>query len=197
MQAERQFIWPETIPELKTNRFILKGLTDQDIAAYFKINSMQEVMDLYGVPCHTSILETEKLILWLAEEFRCGRNLRWGIFEKKSNTLIGDIGFWRLIPSRASGELGAKLHPSYWRQGIISEAMEAVLTYAFSSLNMRTVECNVEEINQASLKLCNRFGFSQVGIAKGYLYSAEKNDYVDSIFLTLNNDQLKKKEDIS
>ncbi len=196
MRTERQFIWPESIPEMATERLLLKGLSKQDAVGYFKINSMPEVMVPYGVPCHMKILETENLIHWLDCEFKAERNLRWGIFEKETGNIIGDIGFWRLIPSRASGELGAKLHPAFWRMGIISEAMQAAVSYSFSKLNARTLECYVEKTNQASLKLCKRLGFCEVGIIKGYFYSEEKKDYVDSIFLTLNNDEWQAKENL-
>ena len=196
MRLERQFIWPDSIPEMTTERLLLRGFSKHDAKGYFEINSMQEVMVPYGVPCHTKILETENLIHWLDQEFKAERNLRWGIFDKKTGDIIGDIGFWRFIPSRASGELGAKLHPDFWRKGIISEAMNRVLKYSFSEFNMRIIECNVEKNNQVSLKLCKRLGFCEVGIIKGYFYSEEKKDYVDSIFLTVNNDQWQAKENL-
>ena len=47
-------------------------------------------------------------------------------------------------------ETGYELHRAFWGQGIMAEAMSAILTYGFAELGLHRVEANIDSANERS-----------------------------------------------
>ena len=62
----------------------------------------------------------------------------------------------------------------YARQGHMSEALAALTEYAFGGLGLHRMEAACLPSNAASIKLLNRCGFVQEGVAQKYLQIAGK-----------------------
>jgi len=60
--------------------------------------------------------------------------------------------------------LGYWLGKEYWRQGIMSEALEKMLEFAFKRLKIRRIDVDVYTENEASNKLLEKFGFRKEGV---------------------------------
>lgn len=73
---------------------------------------------------------------------------------------IGAIGLanWRETPA-----IGYWLGQPYWGRGLMSEAVDAVLGFAFESLGAPVVVSSVFDHNHASLRLQQKFGFRETG----------------------------------
>lgn len=73
---------------------------------------------------------------------------------------IGAIGLanWRETPT-----IGYWLGQPYWGRGLMSEAVDAVLGFAFESLGAAVVVSSVFDHNHASLRLQQKLGFRETG----------------------------------
>ncbi|MEO0566019.1 MAG: GNAT family protein, partial [Chloroflexota bacterium] len=91
-----------------------------------------------------------------------------------SATLIGTCGFHLNVPSHRRAEVGYELSAAHWRQGIMSEALGAVLGYCFGTLDVHRVEADVTAGNDASAGLLRRMGFQQEGIWRDRVYGRGK-----------------------
>jgi [ribosomal protein S5]-alanine N-acetyltransferase len=60
-------------------------------------------------------------------------------------------------------ETGYNLHRAHWGKGIITEAMSAVLTYAFMDLDCHRVEAVIDPTNTRSIGLAFKLGFTYEG----------------------------------
>jgi [ribosomal protein S5]-alanine N-acetyltransferase len=60
---------------------------------------------------------------------------------------------------RKSAELGYWLGEKYWGRGIITEAVNALVNYAFEHIDINRIYANVFEKNIASMKVLEKCGF--------------------------------------
>lgn len=104
--------------------------------------------------------------------------VRWCIQDKETHAIIGSIGFYK-ITSHFRGELGYELHKSYWKCGIMSEALSAVMSIGFNLMKMHAIQAQVDPRNNGSRKLLEKFKFMQEGHFKEDFYA--NNKFYDSV----------------
>ena len=173
------------VPELETRRLVLREIRESDAEAYFELCSHEPTMRAYGIPPHQKPADTLATIEKLASWLRDGSAIRWGLFERQNQHLIGDAGYWRFDRLRARGEIGAKIHPSFAGQGLMREALEAVLDHSFSALHLHSVEAGIAPTNSASIRLFEKLGFQQEGYRRSFSYNAFEERFCDSLLFSL------------
>jgi RimJ/RimL family protein N-acetyltransferase len=67
---------------------------------------------------------------------------------------------------RFSAEIGYWLGEEYWNRGIATEAVIAVVDYAFASLGMVRLHAEVFEWNHASMRVLEKAGFTREGVLR-------------------------------
>jgi len=147
-------------PEICTNRLLLRKQTAQDAVALFQLRTNPEVMRYIDRPQPAAIADSEKVIRTINENFHKGMNVIWALTLKDHpDQMIGNLGYWRIDLDNHRAELGYMLHPDYWRNGIISEALAAVIDFGFNTLNLHSICANINPGNEASRKLLMKHGF--------------------------------------
>lgn len=68
-----------------------------------------------------------------------------------------------------SCHLGYKLDADYLNRGYMTQAVSAVTRFAFDTLHLHRVEANVMPRNQRSLRVLEKCGFREEGLARKYL----------------------------
>jgi ribosomal-protein-alanine N-acetyltransferase len=63
-------------------------------------------------------------------------------------------------------EVGFLLHPDYWRQGIASEAMQAIIPYLFKVTAHSELTADADPLNTASVDFLKSLGFQETHRAK-------------------------------
>ena len=66
--------------------------------------------------------------------------------------------------------MGYVLHPLYWNCGYGTEALNAILSYGFSNLDLRRIEARYRIENKASLSIMKKVGMQEEGILRKSLY---------------------------
>jgi [ribosomal protein S5]-alanine N-acetyltransferase len=80
-------------------------------------------------------------------------------------------------------EIGYALHPEHQGIGLMQEALNAVLDYGFTVMNLHSVEANVNPNNAASINLLQRNGFMREGMFReNYFYNGK---FLDSAIYSL------------
>ena len=172
-----------TFPELETERLILKKIQVENAASIFDLFSNEEIMKYYGQFPMKSIEEAEKLITMFDENYINDRGIRWGIFLKEDNRVIGTCGYhnWNKRHSRA--EIGYELSMESWGKGFMKEALRQVTEYGFTVMKLNRIEALVYPENEASLKSLINQGFKEEGLLEEYVFF--RNIYQDLIMLSL------------
>ena len=74
-----------------------------------------------------------------------------------------DEGFHR-------AETGYELNRAFWRQGIMTETMSAIITSAFTELGLHRIEAVTDDINERSKGLLRKLGFTHEGTLRLRFY---------------------------
>ncbi len=148
-------------PTLHTPRLTLREMTADDAEALFEIRSDERAMRYIGRPLQKEVSESAELIEKIRTNFAQNEAIAWGIFFHGQSKLLGNISFWKMDKENHRTEIGYMLHPDYWRQGIMDEAMTAALEYCFKVLDFHSIEANTDPENAASGRILEKHGFVQ------------------------------------
>jgi len=155
----------KTFPVLETDRLILRRITTEDEADIFAIFSNPEVTRYYDLDTFTDPAQAKELIERHETQFEKGAGIRWGIMLKGSPRLIGTGGAgWQRW--NYSAVLGYELAREFWSQGIMTEAVRAIASYAFTTMGMNRVQATIETENAASARVLRKVGFQEEGILR-------------------------------
>lgn len=164
-------------PVLKTERLLLREITDDDANDIFHIRRSEEVMKYYGHYPYKHISEAQDMIDIVKNGFKNKEGIRWGITFHDSDKLIGTGGVWRILKDHLRGEIGYELSQDHWRKGIMYEALSAVTDFAFDKMNLHSLEANLDPENTGSVKLLEKLGFVKEGHTKdSYLFDGKFTD---------------------
>lgn len=165
----------DNFPQLETEKLILRAAVPSDAEALFRVFSDEEVTRYHDIETVTELQQIDRLISRWAERFRTQSGIRWGIAQKQDNTLIGSCGYRYVNPFTA--EIGYELAKTHWRQGIMTDALEAVIRFGFEQQNLNRIEATVLPDNIASIKLLRKLSFIEEGTLREYGYW--KNQFHD------------------
>ncbi|MCG3089695.1 GNAT family N-acetyltransferase [Sporosarcina cyprini] len=157
-------------PSMTTDRLDLVQIEMKHAEALFTNFSNPEVVKYYGMEVMTDLSQAERLVSQFEDMQQGKRGLRWGIVVRKENRFVGTIGLNQLSKGMRRAEIGFEIHPDFWQTGITSEALQAVLRYAFEELNLHRMGAVTFLDNVASIGLLKKHGFQQEGILRGYLF---------------------------
>lgn len=173
----------QKFPVMETTRLRLRKPLNRDANALMEVTRDEAVMQYYGMVAFGSIAETLNEIAWFKNLFAGTEGIRWVITEKGEDIYIGDIGFHNYVKTHSRAEIGFKLARAFWHKGIMSEALEPVLDYGFSVMQLNRIEAVVDPENAACLSLLKKSGFATEGILREY--ESEAKGYVDLVMLSL------------
>jgi [ribosomal protein S5]-alanine N-acetyltransferase len=77
--------------------------------------------------------------------------------------LIGTCGFYSFDEGFHRADVGYELQKASWRQGIMSEALTAILTFAFTEMGLHRIDAVVYEWNERSQGILRKLGFVHEG----------------------------------
>lgn len=121
--------------------------------------------------------EARALLGRIHEAFRQKALLEWGIVLGIENRVIGTCTLFHLDEQNRRAEIGYALAREYWGRGLMSEALTALLDYAFSTLDLNRVEADVDPRNGPSAIILERLGFEREGLFRErWLVAGEKQD---------------------
>jgi len=90
---------------------------------------------------------------------------------------IGTAGMHR------ADEVGFLLHVDYWRQGIITEAMNAIIPYLFEVTDHAQLTADADPRNEASVGVLKSLGFNETHRAENTF--CIDGEWSDSVYLAL------------
>ena len=180
---------PEKFPELVTERLVLREIMEDDVDWYFHHFRLPEIAVTTGFEGPADLeAAKDELEKYILAPFRESTGLRWGITLEGSRELIGSCGFykWEHDPHRRA-EIGYDLHPAYWRKGIMTEALTAIIDYAFDKMDLNRITLLAFSYNEPSVALAKSLGFVREGILReNSYYGGEFHD--DEYFALLRSD---------
>jgi len=158
---------------IETERLLLRPFNESDLTDFYNYASVPGVGEMAGWPHHDSI-ETSKRIL---KSFIDEKEVL-AIFHKADKKVIGSLGLhwsWANSDDRYRDlkvkEIGYVLSKDYWGQGLMPEAVKAVIDYGFNTLGLDAFSCGHFIENDQSRRVIEKCGFTFV--KRGEVYSKQ------------------------
>ena len=163
---------------LTTPRLLLRPLVAADAPAVLFLRSDPGTMRYIGRPPLHTLAEAGELIDFWNGLLATDAAATWAVARPEAPAaLLGTICLWNLQPAHRQGEIGYSLHPGSRGQGLMGEAVEAVVAFGFSVLNLHRIEARLHPDNAASARLLARHGFAREGLLReSYFFNGEFSD---------------------
>jgi len=168
----------QTFPQLETKNLLLRRMNPSDASALFKILSDEEVIEFYDDDAFIYLSQARDQIEAWENGFKNQSCIRWGITRKDENKLIGSCGYYGFHTWYMRASIGYELERNNWRQGIMTEALSAIIDFGFGKLELNRIEAVVMPENTASKKMLEKLGFRNEGLLEEYEKWGSKG-YVD------------------
>lgn len=147
---------------LSTPRLTLRQYTVEDVDAAFE-NWMgdPEVASFVTWDAHPDKEVTAAVLRVWIDQYANEHFYHWGI--EMDGELIGDIAFVTGSEQHEHAEVGYCMAKKYWGQGVMTEALERVLRFAFRHLELHRVYARHDVINVGSGRVMQKGGMTYEG----------------------------------
>ncbi len=162
-------------PEIMTSRLLLRRMVLKDAPEILLLRSDETVMRYIDRERAKTTEDAEAFVQLINESLETGNGITWAMaLCDQPQTLIGTIGFWRIIKQHYRAEVGYMLNPVYWNKGIMKEALQTVIDYGFGPMRLHSIEAHINPGNIASAILLERTGFTREAYFKeDYFFRGE------------------------
>ncbi len=149
---------------LESERLILKNISEDDLEDFLEYRSIPDLATY-----QTWEPFDRKAALDYIHQFEDsvpgipGEWAFFGINLKSEKKLIGDCSIKTHVDEPRNGEIGATLSSAYQGQGYAQEALEALLDFAFSTMNLHRVIGIADAKNSASIRMMERLNMRKEG----------------------------------
>ncbi|MEE1199511.1 MAG: GNAT family protein [Christensenellales bacterium] len=165
------------MPTLETQRLRIRKLNMHDAQDIYAYSRDPLVAKHVLWDAHRSVGESRAYLRYVLRQYRQGNPSSWGIQLKETGRIIGTIGFVWIDSVNASAEVGYSLARPLWGQGLMTEALQAVIRYGFESLLLNRIEAFHEIDNPASGSVMRKCGMRKEGTLRQRVFN--KGKYVD------------------
>jgi [ribosomal protein S5]-alanine N-acetyltransferase len=146
-------------PILKTERLTLRQLLINDEEEIFALRTDSEINKYLDRPLSNTNDDARNFIHKVNENIHKNISLYWAITLSDSNTFVGTICLYGFSDENNSCEIGYELLTNFQGQGIMKEAVEKVIDYAFNTIKVQKMEAFLHRDNQRSINLLGKLLF--------------------------------------
>jgi ribosomal-protein-alanine N-acetyltransferase len=154
------------LPELQTERFILRRMLPEDADDMYEYAHDAQVTEYLTWSPHQNKGYTRDYLLYIKGRYRVGDFFDWAIVCKDTGKMIGTCGFTRFDYANNCGEIGYVVNPSYQGQGIATEVCAKIIEFGFCRLELNRIECKYMVGNEASRRVMEKNGMMFEGIQR-------------------------------
>lgn len=160
--------------EIATDRLLLRLPKLRDYESWMAVRQAGQSFLLQWEPVrardYTGRKAFRNRVYWSSRSAAEDRALPLFVFDKQSGAFMGAITLDNIRRGPAMmANLGYWIGPDFARQGYMSEAVNGLVDYAFTTLDISRIEAACLRENSASRGLLEKCGFKYEGVAQAYL----------------------------
>ena len=157
------------IPSFNTERLVLRPLQHGDLDDLYEYAQDPEVYRTGLWQPYESIETCRKDLDNLMASYYDGL-MWWAIEHKADRKMIGRIQISNVNRDDKQAEISYALNRAYWRQGIMTEASNRIIDYAFNTMQLNRLYANTLTENEKSIKLLEKLRFKREGHLRDYTW---------------------------
>lgn len=152
---------------IETENLILRKFRIEDATDFYNNwASDKEVTKFLTWSPHPSEEFTREYLEFLIGEYNKDKNFNWAIVDKRKDMVIGNISVVRLNDYIEEAEIGYCLSRSYWGQGLMGEALKAVIKYLFDEVEANRITATHDVSNPNSGRVMEKVGMKKEGVLR-------------------------------
>jgi RimJ/RimL family protein N-acetyltransferase len=152
-----------TTPTLHTARLRLRPFDHADADALFALHSNAHVLRYWDSPPWTDRERAGRFLEASRQMAEDGTGVRLALELVSDGTFIGWCSLSRWNRDYRSASMGYCLGETAWGHGYATEAAQAVLRWAFDTLDLNRVQAETDTRNVASARVLEKLGFVREG----------------------------------
>jgi len=151
---------------IHTRRLLLRPLRQGDADALFAVFGDPEVMRYWSTPPWADAGPGAAMVALDQASGPDADWLRLGLVRRADDRLLGTCTLFDHQAHSRRCELGYALARQAWGQGLMHEALTALLDHGFGTWNLNRVEADIDPRNRASARTLERLGFRPEGLLR-------------------------------
>lgn len=152
-------------PPLRTERLLLRPFVAADADAIYTLQCNARVLRYWDSPPWTERGRADAFIASCRKMEEDGSGARLAI-ETDDGRFIGWCAMFGWNPAFRSLGIGYCFHEAAWGKGYATEAVRAMLRWAYESLDLNRVEAELDTRNGASARVLEKLGFAREGLRR-------------------------------
>jgi [ribosomal protein S5]-alanine N-acetyltransferase len=157
-------------PRLETARLVLRAMSLADAGDLLRVCSDERVAEFQDWGPLGRVSEATQFITERMDLFQRRVRISWGLGLGPNGPLIGQIGMHSISLRDRRAEVAFDLKSDFWRRGLMSEALGAVLSFAFDRCELNKVVAQTVVQNRACQQLLLKLGFAVEGRLPAHYY---------------------------
>lgn len=170
---------------IETERLYFRRFTTKDTGRITYLFNDEEVVKYISLPHPYSEELAKEWISHQNENFKKDIVYDFAIVLKEEDRIIGSMSLVN-VAKHKRGEIGYTFGREYWNKGYATEALKALIEYAFKVKKMHKVSASHYKENLASGKAMQNAGMIFEGILIDHMFA--KNQFHDLVFYCKIND---------
>ena len=166
----------------------LRALEPDDVGRLYHWENDTSIWHLSNTITPLSKFTLEQYIMDAALDIFASKQLRMMIdlnLEENGTRTIGSIDLFDFEPAHQRAGIGIMILKEFRGKGYASEALDLLVHYAFATLQLHQVFCNISPDNNESINLFESRGFKLVGTKKDW--NRIRNQWQDECMYQLLN----------
>ena len=173
--------------EIQTNRLFLRNFTLTDAPSVYQYAKNPKVGPIAGWPPHQSVADSRHYI----EEYFMSPHIFAITLKTNPKSVIGLVGLELVADGNGKdfmqmgeAEISYWLGEPFWGQGIMPEAIQAVVTYGFEDCDLQAIWCGYKDGNLQSKRAQEKQGFKYDHTVQR-MFNPVLNEYIVEHFTKL------------
>ena len=154
-------------PSMNLEGARLRPLREGDLSALYAYLRDPVVTEFTSYP-EITVPMVEAMIEKSVSRWEAGDLAKWGIALQDDDQLIGTCGFNEWSRGHRWAELAYDLAPAHWGRGLMRQAVDAVLQWAYGEDHVDRVHAFVRVDNRRSERFLERSRFVREGRLRSY-----------------------------
>jgi RimJ/RimL family protein N-acetyltransferase len=161
-------------PAIQTSRLLFRDFSVDDFDAVHAYGS-DPLVTRYTLFGPNTVEQTKAFLQLVTGESQEEERSKYSfaLIHKETNGLIGSCGIFRTDTNGPQYSLGYVFHRDWWRQGLATEAIAALVEFGFGELRAHRLWAHVFLGNTASERVLQKLGFRYEGCALKAMFVRE------------------------
>lgn len=169
---------------IKGKQIYLRALEPDDVNVLYKWENNRQIWHVSNTQTPFSRYVLEQFLVNAHEDIYTNKQLRLIISEVDKEDAVGAIDLFDFDPYHLRAGVGILIADEFRNKGYAYEALELLKEYAFNTLLLKQLYCNVTASAAASLQLFEKCGFERSGIKKMW-NRVSPTEFEDELILQL------------